>query len=111
MKLPKGFGGQGFGGMMQQMQSAMARAQTLEGELQNERIKVDKGPIQAVFAGTGEILSIKIDKSVVDPEDVEMLEDLVTSAIRDGFNQATELRQAKINEIMPNVPNIPGLNL
>jgi DNA-binding YbaB/EbfC family protein len=106
MKLPKNFGPQGFGGMMQQMKDAMARAQTLETELQNERIGVDKGPVKALFTGTGEILKISIDKSVVDPEDIEALEDLIVSAVRDGFNAATQLRESRVQGILPNVPDL-----
>lgn len=104
MKLPKNFGGQGFGNMMKQAQQAMARAQTLEQELALEQIPVDKGPVKAVFDGTGKIVKISIDKSVVDPEDVEALEDLIVSAVREGFEKATELRNAKVQEIMPNIP-------
>jgi DNA-binding YbaB/EbfC family protein len=106
MKLPKNFGGQGFGGMMKQAQQAMARAQTLEQELAVERIEIDKGPVKVVFSGTGEIQKISIDKSVVDPEDVEALEDLILSAVRDGFTQATDLRNARVQEIMPNIPGL-----
>ncbi len=109
MKLPKNFGGQGFGGVMKQMQDAMARAQTLEAELANERVPIDKGPIKALFDGTGQILKISIDPSIVDPDDIEMLEDMVVSAVRDGFNTATELRNNKVQGIMPNLPDIPGL--
>lgn len=109
MKLPKGFGGQGFGGMMQQAKEAMARAQQLEEELASERIPIDKGPVKLVFAGTGELQSVKIDPSVIDPEDVEALEDLILSAVRDGFQQATNLRNTRVQSIMPNIPNIPGL--
>ena len=109
MKLPKNFGGQGFGNVMQQMQGAMARAQTLETELAGERIHVDKGPVKATFTGTGELLKLSIDKSVVDPEDIEALEDLIVSAVKDGFTQATDLRANRVQEILPNVPNIPGL--
>lgn len=109
MKLPKNFGGQGFGNMMKQMQDAMSRAQDLEEELKSERIGVDKGPVKALFAGTGEPLKISIDPSIVDPDDVEMLEDLIVSAMRDGFNAATELRNAKVQGILPNVPDLPGL--
>jgi nucleoid-associated protein EbfC len=109
MKLPKGFGGQGFGGMMQQMQSAMARAQTLEAELENARLDIDKGPIKATFTGTGQLVKIKLDPSVVDPEDIEALEDLIVSAVRDGFTKATEARAEKVQEIMPDMPNLPGL--
>ncbi len=109
MKLPKNFGGQGFAGMMQQTQQAMARAQHLEKELELERLEVDKGPIKATFNGKAELMAIKLDPSVVDPNDVEMLEDLIVSTVRDGFNQATEMRAAKLQEIMPNMP--PGLGL
>jgi DNA-binding YbaB/EbfC family protein len=109
MKLPKNFGGQGFGGMMQQMQSAMARAQNLEEELAAERIAIDKGPVKALFNGTGELLKLKIDKEVVDPDDVEALEDLILSAVKDGFTAATDLRNGKVQSIMPNLPDIPGL--
>lgn len=109
MKLPKNFGGQGFGSMMKQMQDAMAKAQTLEEDLKNERIGVDKGPVKAIFNGVGEILKLQIDPSVVDPEDVEALEDLVVSAIRDGFNAAVQLRESRVQGILPNVPDLPGL--
>ena len=106
MKLPKGFGGQGFTGMLQQAQQAMAKAKQLEEQLADERIEIDKGPVKATFSGTAELISLKIDKSVVDPEDVEMLEDLIVGAIRDGFNQATEQRNARVQAIMPNIPGM-----
>lgn len=109
MKLPKNFGGAGFGGMMKQMQDAMARAQTLEQELESERIGIDKGQVKALFDGTGQLLQIRIDPAVVDPEDVEALEDLIVGAVRAGFEQATNLRNAKVQGILPNVPEIPGM--
>jgi hypothetical protein len=110
MKLPKNFGGQGFGNMMEQAKSAMARAQQLEEELAAEKIEIDKGEVKAIFNGTGEIQSIKIDPEIVDPEDIEALEDLIVGAVRDGFTKATEIRNEKVNEIMPNIPGgIPGL--
>ncbi len=108
MKLPKGFGGQGFGGMLQQAQEAMAKAQDLEKALENERIQVDKGPVKCVFTGTGEMISIKIDPAAIDPDDAEMLEDQIVLAVRDGFAQATKLRSDRVQSIMP---NIPGLGL
>ena len=106
MKLPKNFGGQGLGNMMQQAKQAMERAKKLEEELENERIPIDKGPVKSIMDGTGQLVSIKIDPSVLDPEDVEALEDLVVSAVRDGFAKATELRNAKVGEIMPNIPGL-----
>lgn len=109
MKLPRNFGGSGFTGMLKQAQEAMAKAQQLEEDLAEERIEIDKGPVKATFNGKAEILKLKIDASVVDPKDVEALEDLILSAVRDGITQATEMRQQRVQEIMPNMPNIPGL--
>ncbi|MBS1714140.1 MAG: YbaB/EbfC family nucleoid-associated protein [Armatimonadetes bacterium] len=111
MKLPKGFGGQGIGGYMQQAKSAMARAKNLEAELQAEQIPVDKGPVKALFNGQGEMLSVSIDKSVVDPDDVEALEDLILGCMKDGFTKSVELRNARLAEIMPNIPGMGSLGL
>lgn len=104
MKLPKNFGGQGYGGMLEQAKAAMARAQRLEEELENDRLPIDKGPVKAVVDGRGKLVSIKIDPSVVDPNDVEALEDLIVSVVRDGFDQGTEYRERKVKEIMPDIP-------
>src|SRR2546430_2496843 len=106
MKLPKGFGGQGFQGMLAQAQQAMAQAQTLEQELAQQRIDVDKGVVKAVFNGVGELVAIKLDPSVVDPDDIDALEDLIVSTIRDGFAQATALRNDRVQEIMPKIPGL-----
>ena len=97
--------------MLAQAQQAMAKAQSLDAELATERFEIDKGPIKCVFNGLGELQSIKIDPSVVDPDDMEMLEDLIVSSVRDGFAQATERRDAKVREIMPNVPGMDQLGL
>ncbi len=99
MKLPKSFGGQGFGGALAKAQQAMARAQNLEAELANERITIDKGPVKAIVAGTGQLVKISLDKSVVDPDDLEALEDLIVSAVRDGFDKATEMRAQRVEAI------------
>lgn len=92
--------------MLKQAQQAMERAKTLNEELERERIEVDKGPVKMVFNGLAELQKISIDKSVVDPDDVEALEDLIVGAVRDGFQQATSLREARMQEIMPNMPGL-----
>lgn len=106
MKLPKGFGGQGFQGMLAQAQTAMARAKTLNDELEAERLNVDKGHIKMVFNGLGELQAMKIDPAVVDPEDVDALEDLIVGAVRSAFQEVVARRDAKTQEIMPNVPGL-----
>lgn len=111
MKLPKGLGGGMGGGLMQNVQNAMARANNLEAELELETIEIDKGPVKAAFDGTGQIKSLKIDPSLLDPEEVEALEDLIKAAVRDGFQKAVELRADKVAEITKGLPPIPGLGL
>lgn len=106
MKLPKNFGGQGFGQILDQAKQAVARAHELEEELEKERIKVDRGPVKAIFDGTGQLLKIEIEKSIVDPEDIETLEDLIVSTVKAGFSSATELRNARVQQIVPNVPGL-----
>ena len=102
MKLPKNFGGQGLAATLQKAQDAMARAKNIENDLRAETIVVQKGPVCAEFDGTGFIKSVKIGKEALD--DVEMLEDLIAGAVRDGFTQATALREKKLSEIMPDLP-------
>lgn len=92
--------------MLKQAQDAMARAQNLNAELERERIDIDKGPVKMVFNGLGELQKISIDKSVVDPEDVEALEDLIVSAVRDGFQQSVATREERMQKIMPNIPGL-----
>ena len=111
MKLPKGFGlqGGGMGGMMQEAQKAMARAQNMEEELAAERVTLTQNGCEATFDGRGMIVGLKIDKSLVDPDDVEGLEDVVAAVVRAGFEKATAMREERLREIMPNLPNMPGL--
>jgi DNA-binding YbaB/EbfC family protein len=111
MKLPKNFGGKGFAGALQEAQAAMSQAQDLEETLEQERIPIDKGQVHAMFTGTGELLALKIDPAIVDPEDTETLEDLIVSALRDGYTQATALRNARVQAIMPNIPGMDKLGL
>lgn len=109
MKLPKKFGGVGFQNVLAEAQQAMAQAQNIEAELANERIDIEKNGVKAQFNGTGELLKVSIDKSLIDPDDIETLEDLLVAAVRDGFTQATEMREARVQAIMPNVPGMDKL--
>lgn len=110
MKLPKQFGGNNaFAKTLADAQQAMSRAKDLDAELEAERIEISKNGVKATLTGTGTLLTLKISPELVDPEDVETLEDLVVSAVRDGFAKATEMREKKVREIMPNVPGMDQL--
>lgn len=101
----------GLGGLMKQVQKTMDQAQKLETALEQERIEgVSGGGLVRVLAtGKAEILEIKIKPEAVDPNDVELLEDLVVTAVREAIDKANELRADKMKAIMPAGANIPGL--
>jgi DNA-binding YbaB/EbfC family protein len=83
---------------MQKMQEDMARVQL---ELQEETVSATAGggAVTAVVSGGLELKSVTIDPKVVDPEDVEMLEDTVVAAVNEAMRQAQELAQRRIGGI------------
>lgn len=94
---------------VQKMQTDMARVQE---ELKTETVEVEAGGvIKAVFNGHGDIQSITILPEAVDPEDVEMLQDLVLAAVREGQTKAQELAQERLGSVTGNLnmPGMPGL--
>ena len=93
--------------MAQQMQAEMARVQaeleqlTLEGT-------AGGGAVKAVVTGKQELVSVTIDPTVVDPDDVEMLQDLVTAAVNDALRSAREQAEQKLAAVTGGM-RIPGL--
>jgi len=100
----------GLGNIMKQaqlMQQKMTRLQEELGERQVEAT-AGGGMVQAVVNGKQQLLSLKIEKSVVDPEDVEMLQDLVLAAVNEAIKKSQEMMQAEMGKITGGM-NIPGL--
>lgn len=100
----------GFGNlakMAQQMQAGMAR---VDAELQELRVEgsAGGGAVKAVATGKQELESIAIDPGVVDPDDVEMLQDLVLAAVRDALDQAKAVAEQKVGQVTGGL-RIPGL--
>ena len=100
----------GLGNMMKQVQKMAEDTQRIDEELAQERIEVSSGGgmVTAVASGKGQVLEIKIDPQVVDPEDVEMLEDLVVSAVREALEKAVEMKETRMKELTGGL-DIPGL--
>lgn len=78
-----------------QMQSKMMQIQE---KLAEEKVEatVGGGMVSATFTGQGDIVSIKIDPEVINPEDKEMLEDLVVSAVSEGLKKSRELMSERM---------------
>lgn len=92
----------------QRMQAQMALVQE---ELQNAVLEgaAGGGAVKATANGHGDILSITIDKEVVNPDDVEMLEDLVLGAVKEAISKSKELSNDKMNSVTGGMGGLPGL--
>ena len=93
--------------MIQQMQNRMAKIQQ---ELEETEVQgtAGGGVVTATANGQRALLSIKIDSSAVDPEDVEMLEDLVLTAVQDALDKSAALAEEKMGALTGGL-KIPGL--
>ena len=90
----------------QQMQAQMAKTQA---ELEDKTVEVIAagGKVKVTANGAGEILSIKIDKEIVDPNDVEFLEAAVLSGVQQAINQGKEIAQSEMKKITGGM-GLPG---
>lgn len=93
-----------FGGGMN-MQNMLKQAQKMQADMERKKQELAEtelvgvsggGMVEVTISGTNEIKSVRIKPEAVDPDDVEMLEDLVLSAIRDAQNKATELSNSSL---------------
>jgi nucleoid-associated protein EbfC len=96
--------------MMKQMQKAQLAQADMQDKLEGLEItgSAGGGMVKAVSSGSGQIKSIKLDKVVVDPEDVEALEDLILVAIQDAQKKAAEAQQGEMSKLMSGL-QIPGM--
>lgn len=112
-RLPKGFGGGGasnMNGLMKQaqkMQEEMARAQA-ELEEREFTATAGGGAVTVVVSGKKELKSLTIEPEVVDPEDIEMLQDLVISATNEALRQVEETSNEEMSKITGGM-NLPGM--
>ena len=92
----------------QALQRKLAKAQEEIAELEVTGT-AGGGTVSAVVTGTGELTSITIAPEAVDPDDVEMLQDLVVAAVNDGLRRAHELEQDKLGSLAGGLGLPPGL--
>jgi DNA-binding YbaB/EbfC family protein len=100
----------GMGNMMKQAQQLQSKMLRMQEELASKTVETSAGGgmITVVANGAQQIVSIKIEKEVVDPDDVEMLEDLVLAAINDALTQSQQMVSSEMGKITGGM-KIPGL--
>jgi len=99
-----------MGGMMKQAQKLQAKMLKMQEELALKTVDVSAGGgmVKVVATGNQKIQSISLEKEVVDPEDVEMLEDLILAAVNDALNKSQEMVSGEMGKLTGGM-NIPGL--
>ena len=91
------------------MQEQMAQTQA---EIEKKIVEVSAGggKVKVTANGAGDVIAIKIDKDVVDPDDVEFLEEIVLSAVKQAVEQGKALAQSEMTKITGGF-GVPGLGL
>jgi DNA-binding YbaB/EbfC family protein len=102
-----------FGNLMKQAQEMQAKMAEMQESLVDMEVTGQSGGgmVTAVLNGKGEMRSLKIDKSLVDPEDVEVMEDLIVAAVNDAKGKVESQVQAKTQELMGGLQLPPGMKL
>ena len=99
--------------MLKQVQKMQAQMAQIQEDLENETVEAASGGgmVTVRANGQGDVVSIKISKEVVDPEDVEMLEDLVLSAVKEAIRLGREHAEKRMGSVAGglNIPGMPGL--
>jgi len=102
-----------MGQLLKQAQKFQAKMAELQEELNQRTVEASAGGgmVTAVANGKQEVLSITIDREVVDPDDVEMLQDLILAAVNDALNRAKDMTNEEMGKLTKgmNIPGLPGL--
>ena len=100
----------GMAALMQQAQRMQRKIAKIQEEMAERTAEAEAGGgmVKAVANGKNQVVSISIEKEVVDPEDVEMLQDLVVAAVNQALKKAQEMVEEEMGKVTGGL-NIPGL--
>ncbi len=101
---------QNFGNIMKQAKKMQERMMQLQEELALRTVEATAGGgmVSVTVNGKFEVLSLKIDREVVNPDDVEMLQDLIVAAVNEGVRKAQEMAASEMAKVTGGM-QIPGL--
>jgi DNA-binding YbaB/EbfC family protein len=102
-----------MGQIMKQAQKFQAKIAKLQEELGDKTVEASSGGgmVTVIANGRQEIVSVKIDQEVIDPDDSEMLQDLIMAAVNDALSRAKDMVNEEMGKLTKgmNIPSIPGL--
>jgi DNA-binding YbaB/EbfC family protein len=99
-----------LGDIMREAQKLQAEMQRLQEEARTKTVEASSGGgmVTVVATGGGEVISIKIEKDVVNPDDVEMLQDLILAAVNEALKRAQQMMNQEMSKLTGGL-QVPGL--
>jgi len=100
------------------MQNMLEQAKKVQQEIERIKTEVNQklvtaesggGLVQVTMTGGNEIIKMKISNEIVNPDDIEMLEDLVVAAVNKATHEAQQMVSAEMSKVSNMLPNLPGL--
>lgn len=106
-----GFGGGNINNLMKQAQKMQKDMEKMQEELQQRTVEASAGggAVTVVATGKKEIKEITIKPEVVDPDDVEMLQDLILAAVNEAIRKADEMVNSEMGKITGGLGGLPGM--
>ena len=101
-------------GMMKQLQKVQEKMAQVQETLESKTVEAESGGgmVRVTVNGKQQLVNIKVDKEVVNPADVEMLEDLILAAVNKAMQDAAKMAQDEMAKATNGMlPNIPGLGM
>jgi len=102
----------GFGNLMKEAQKLQAQMEAMQAEAGKRKVEATAGGGMVTVEANGkqELTAIKIDREVINPDDAQMLEDLVLAACNEALRKSKEMMQAELGKLSAGL-KIPGLGL
>jgi DNA-binding YbaB/EbfC family protein len=102
-----------MGKLMKQAQQLQTKMAKMQEELSEKTVEASAGGgmVVAIANGRQELISIHIEQEVIDPDDAEMLQDLIMAAVNDALNRAKEMMNEEMGNLTKgmNIPGLPGM--